>query len=469
MFATALLLLFPLPAFQEAAKAPEPKGPVTVFQVDRIEPLEGEPIPNGTVLVRNGVIEKMGQGLVVPKGAEVHDLRGQGSSLLPPLVLAHGDFLQRDSRGRGRYGRFRASDSLYLDEEDLPRLRKQGILLVGIDPPGTGIPGRTSVYTVEGAAPRPEALVGDLYLKMTLQRNSSSKNLLRSAIKDAEQAIEKEKKAREEWEKARKEWEEKQKAKAEKEKKEKKEGTAGDKGGEKGKDSRFAEGEDRGKKEGEKKKEEEKAPPEKFVPPKIDPDLLPVVEWLRKERVVQIWLNGAATWLHWKDLLGDRALPFETVLSFSRYSNANDYEEVLEKVAKASLWVFLPARLTFLPQTRNRVNLPADLAAAGGSLVLEPPYPDWRGVESWRQGVADLVRDGLDRTTALKAMTLEPAAALGQEEVVPALKAGAPATFMVLGGDPLDPTAKVEYLVREGRILYDREKTERKEKEEQER
>ncbi|MFQ5749126.1 MAG: hypothetical protein ACE5H3_06675 [Planctomycetota bacterium] len=464
MFATPLLLLFPLPAFQEAAKAPEPKGPVIVFQVDLIEPLEGDPIPNGTLLVRDGVIEKMGQGLVVPKGAEVHDLRGPGSSLLPPLVLAHGDFLQRDSRGRGRYGRFRASDSLYLDEEDLPRLRKQGILLVGIDPPGTGIPGRTSVYTVEGAAPRPDALVGDLYLKMTLQRNASSKKLLRSVIKDAEKAIEKEKKAREEWEKARKEWEEKQKARAEKEKKEKKEDQAGDKGGEKGKDPRSAEGEDGGKEEG-KKEKEEKAPPEKFVPPKIDPDLLPVVEWLRKERVVQIWLNGAATWLHWKDLLGDRDLPFETVLSFSRFSNSHDYEEVLEKMAKASLWIYVPSRLTFLPQTRNRINLPADLVAAGGSLILEPPYPDWKGVEAWRQGVADLVRAGLDRTAALKAMTLEPAAALGQEEILQALKPGAPATFMVLGGDPLDPTAKVDFLVREGRILFDREKTERKEQE----
>ncbi|HBF23690.1 MAG TPA: hypothetical protein DDW23_07745, partial [Planctomycetes bacterium] len=63
-----------------------PRGRALVFRVDRIETLGGETLENAVVLVREGVIEKMGRAVAIPDRAIVHDLRGSHSVLMPPLV-----------------------------------------------------------------------------------------------------------------------------------------------------------------------------------------------------------------------------------------------------------------------------------------------------------------------------------------------------------------------------------------------
>ncbi|KAA3604924.1 MAG: hypothetical protein DWQ01_20180 [Planctomycetota bacterium] len=459
MLAAALLLLIPLGSFQqEEAEEPTLYGRATAFRVDRIETLDGETLENATLVVRDGVIEKMGSAVLIPEQAEVHDLRGRGATILPPLVFSHANFLVEDNRRRGKYGRFRAVDSVRDPQDSLQELLEEGILLVGVDPPGSGVAGRTSVMTTAGEDGF-EVLVRDLHLKMTLDVNSSAKELIRSSLKAADQAIEKEKKAKEEWQKARKAWEEKQKAKQEAAKKEaEKKG----KEGEQGKPESSGGNGDKDKPKG--GKEEDKEPPKEFVPPKIDPNLVPVVEWIRQERLVQIWLDNASEWIHWVDLLGDRELPYEVVLRHSSWSSlpTQDFHEVLEEIQDAGVRVYVPAVLTAPPYTRYQVNLPADLAAGGSSLVLLPRNLSLRGVREWRVGLADLVREGMDRQTLLKAISTEAAAALGHEEMVAPLKVGGPATFTVFGGDVLDPVSKVDFVVRDGHVVYDRKKEEEK-------
>lgn len=446
------ILLAAATALQEpgapAVEPPEePGGPALVFRVDRVETLDGAALERATLVVRGGVIERMGEAVVLPERAKVHDLRGGRSTALPPLVVPSASFLVREPRGSGRNGRFRAVDSLWLREEDLPALLAQGVLLLGVDPPGSGIPGRTSVLEATAAHPRPLALVSDLHLKITLASEAASVELLRKALKDADEAIEKEKKAREEWEQARKAWEERQKAKEQEKKQEPK-----------------PEGQPQPPPGGqEERKEEEKPPPEKFEPPPIDPNLQPVVEWVRKQRVAQVWVADAAAWLHFLDVVRERDLAFEVVLS-----EVGNFHEVAAALGERKLRVAAPARIGFLPNTRIRVNLPAELAAAGARLVLSPPAgpgggPEWDVAVAdmmcaWRTGLADLVREGLDRGVALRAVTLEPAAAMGQEERVAPLKAGGPATFVVLDGDLLDATARVRFVLDRGEVVYDRDK-----------
>ncbi|HEX9793061.1 MAG TPA: hypothetical protein VGC54_03680 [Planctomycetota bacterium] len=452
-----------------AAKADAaPVGRATVYRVDRIETLDGEAMESATLVVRQGVIEALGKAVVVPTGAVVHDLRGGGSTLMPPYVLTHANWLQSDSRGNGRNARFLAADSLWLDDDALQPLREHGVLLVGVDPPGSGLPGRTSVLDADAAAPQPRARVRDLHLKVELDSNNRSKELLRKALEDADKAIEKEAKARTDWEKARKDWDEKQKkAAADKAAKdEKKPAEGGEATPKPGKDEG---GDD--KSSGKGKDAEEKAPPETFEPPTIEPDLVPVVEWVRKQRVAQIWVDDAAAWLHLLDVLGERELPWELV---AMHSSSTNLHEVLDALEKRGERVYLPARLSFLPFTRTRLNLPAELAARGVPLVLLPPATRGPGgfgrssaetnLHDWRAGVSELVRGGLDRGVALRAITLEAAAAIGQEEHVAALVAGGPATFVILDGDPLDATAEVQFLLREGKVLYDRAKEEKEER-----
>lgn len=454
MLLAALLIAAPAATLQKEPDATLPAAPsapaealrgrAEVWRLDKVETLDGKVLEDVTLVLREGLIEKLGQAVIVPDGARVHDLRGQGAVATPPLVLAHANFLVQDQRGAGNASRWRAVDSLWLAENWERDLLEAGVLIAGVDPPGIGLPGRTSVLAAGGGWPRPEALVNDLHLKLTLAASAQSKDLIRKALKDADEAIEKEKKAKAEWEKARAEWEKKQKEKAEKEK------AAKEAGGEAGKPEN-----------GKTQENEEKAPPEKFEPPAIAPDLQAVVEWVRQERLAQVWLGSAADWVHWQDVLGKRELPYELVL---RHALGQNFHEVSAALAAAKVRVDVPALIAFVPFTRIRVNLPAELVRAGlEHMILSPEADTLRGLTDWRTSVSRCVAEGLPRERALAAMSLEPALSMGQESQVQALKAGAPANFVIWSGDPLDPMARAVFVIRDGRIVYDRKREEAKE------
>lgn len=436
MFAALLLSALPLAAPQ----GDEPTGQATVYRLDHIETLAGKTLDNASIVVRDGIIERIGQAVIVPDHARVIDLRGTGAVAMPPFVLGQGErLLPGDARGSGSNGRYTAAGVYRADDDAMATLREAGILLVGLVPPGTGIPGRTSVVRSDASDLMEDALVRDLHLKMTIDMSKSSKDLLRKAFEGADQAIEKEEKARADWQKARKEWEEKQKAKAEEAKK--KEG----------------ESKDGGKSADDPKKQEEKEPPKEFTAPRVDPNIQPIVELVRKERVVQVWISSPGEWLHWLDVVGDREFAWEVVLD---HGGSTNLHEVADAIAGAGVRVFLPSRIANLPSTQLRVNLAAELHRAGvEKLVLLPSSGgSMNAVENWRVGLNDLVREGLDREAALRAISLEPAQSMGQEGLVAALEAGAPATFVILDGDPLNPLARVTHLVAEGEVVYDRAK-----------
>jgi hypothetical protein len=450
MMLATLLLMLPTapPVAQEPVR--EPVGRATVYRFDTVETLDGEALENVTVLVRDGIIERMGQAVVVPESAEIHDYRGSCKVAMPPLAITHAEFLMGDRRGGGRNGRFLAADSLWLEEDWAQDLLEEGVLLVGVDPPGGGIPGRSSVLLADDQVGKPEPLVADLHLKVMVPTSSSGKRLVRDGLKAADQAIETEAKARANWEKARADWEAAQKKKEE-------EAKDAEEDGDGGQDAAAQDGNGNG--EGQAADGEE--PPKEFVAPKMDPNIEPLVDWVRSERVAQIWLRSASDWLHWQDLLGERELPYELVL---RHGGSQNFHEVVAPIAATGLRVDVPASITFLPYTRTRVNLAAELVAAGlEKLVLSPPSSSLAGLRSYRLAVAQVVGEGLDRGIALRAMSLEPAASLGQEERLTALKVGAPATFVVWSGDPLDPMAEALLVLSEGEILYDRVKAEKEE------
>lgn len=440
----SMLLLMPtaLPVAQEPTR--DPVGRATVYRFDTIETLDGEALKNVTMLVRDGIIERMGQAVVVPDNAEVHDYRGTGKVAMPPFALTHADFLHSDRRGGGRNARFLAADSLWLAEDWANDLLEEGILMVGIDPPGNGMPGRTSVLLADDQVGVPNPLVADLHLKVDVKGSSSSKRLVRDGLKAADKAIKNEEKAKADWEKARADWEAAQKKKAE-------EAEAAKKKGEK--PAAAQDGNGKGK--------DDKEPPKEFTAPKMDPNIEPLVDWVRKERVAQIWLGSAADWLHWQDLLGERELPYQIVL---RHGNSQNFHEVVDQIAATGLRVDVAAGISYLPYTRTRVNLPAELKAAGvEKMILSPRSTNLTGIQSFRLSVAQVVAAGLDRDIALRGMTLEPAASMGQEELIAPLAVGAPATFVIWSGDPLDPMTEAMQVLSEGEVLYDRVKAEKEE------
>ena len=441
------LLLSTLP-FALPQEGDDPVGKATIYHLDTIETLEGEALKNASILVRDGIIERIGASLIVPDHAKVVDLRGTGATAMPPLVLSHAGFFDSESRGRGRFGKYRAVDAVHPDEDSLQELREMGVLLVGVDPPGAGIAGRTSILRSDMENFLADAVVRDLHLKLSIDISKTSKDVLRKALDDADKAIEKEKKAFTDWEKARADWKKKQEEKKKAEEEAKKNG-----GGEKPPTS--AQGNGNGQ-QGTGKKEE-KAPPETFTAPQMDPNLTPIVEWIRQERVAQIWLDTPGEWLHWKDVIEERELAWEVVLSHSTSSN---FHEIAKDLAESGVRVYVPSRISFLPSTRLRNNLPLLLSKAGvKNMVLTPMRSNTlQAVKDWRVGLSDLVREGLDRATALSAISVEPAKSMGQAEKVAPLTAGGTASFVIMDGDPLDPFSEVVYLVAAGDVLYDRAK-----------
>lgn len=72
----------------------------------------------------------------------------------------------------------------------------------------------------------------------------------------------------------------------------------------------------------------------------------------------------------------------------------------------------------------------------------------------WQLGTC--VRNGIDRKTALEALTVVPARLLGLEEQVGSLAEGKLGNLQILTGDPFAATTWVETVVLEGEVVYQR-------------
>jgi len=125
--------------------------------------------------------------------------------------------------------------------------------------------------------------------------------------------------------------------------------------------------------------------------------------------------------------------------------------------------VVLPLSLTWReedPATgrHDEVGVAGVFAAAGVPFALRN-NPDASFAERflWYQA-ALCVRQGVDRATALRAITLEAARALGLEGEVGSIAPGKAADLLVLSGDPLSATTHVERVLLEGEVVYEREK-----------
>ena len=78
----------------------------------------------------------------------------------------------------------------------------------------------------------------------------------------------------------------------------------------------------------------------------------------------------------------------------------------------------------------------------------------------WYQA-ARCVREGLPRAAALEAITLAPARMLGVGELVGSLEPGKLADVLVLSGDPLSATTHVEQVLIAGQVVYRRDQDHR--------
>jgi imidazolonepropionase-like amidohydrolase len=70
-----------------------------------------------------------------------------------------------------------------------------------------------------------------------------------------------------------------------------------------------------------------------------------------------------------------------------------------------------------------------------------------------RERLAELVRWGLTRKSAIESLTINPARVLGLEKKLGTMEKGKDADLVFLDGDPLDPQAKVTRVMILGRFV----------------
>lgn len=424
-----------------------------VIKAGRVITLAGKEYIGGEIVLVDGKIRLVGKDLEYPKSAKVIDARRE--VVMPGMIHPRTRWQLPSYSRSGVHADRSPTQEIYLDEIDFQPLLQAGFTAVCFYPAGTGIPGAGVVFRTAGKQEQRE--LGRAYLRVTMSSPGRDKKGLRGAVEKARKEIEK-------VEKARKAWEEKQK-KAKQEAAKKKPPAKDDKPAPKEKDEpdedKDQDKDDKGdtpeKKEDPKAKPKpEEKKPETFTPPKIDPSVKPLVDWIRDKKGPPLLfeLSRASDLRHLDDVL-KQASELPGTLLYLAGSYSSDYHYVVEDLGERKALVVVYPRIGQLPYTVVRYNLPAELARAGCTVALPPGTDSTSELKRLRTRLAELVRAGLPREDALKAVTLNAAKVLGMEDRLGTIEKGKDADVIFLDGDPLATETQITRVMTLGEIVWE--------------
>lgn len=118
--------------------------------------------------------------------------------------------------------------------------------------------------------------------------------------------------------------------------------------------------------------------------------------------------------------------------------------------------VILPPAIDRRPNSADRINMPRMLSEKkiGFALSLSLGQSDFRVNQPTPLfGVGMLIRAGLNRQDAIKALTIEPAKLIGMDKEVGSLEVGKKADLLVFGEDPFSATAEIEQIYVSGELV----------------
>jgi imidazolonepropionase-like amidohydrolase len=123
--------------------------------------------------------------------------------------------------------------------------------------------------------------------------------------------------------------------------------------------------------------------------------------------------------------------------------------ELAEELAEKDIPISFGPVLPFMGRDDPALEGPVRLAELGGSVSFHQDHPD--GPQYFlRQTAALFVRKGMPESTALRALTLEPAGIFRLDDRIGSLEAGKDADFIVLDGPPLEWSSRVHQVYIEG-------------------
>jgi hypothetical protein len=429
-------LLLSLAAASPAGEQTAPLPSLFAIRVGRAETIAKGTLQHAVILVEDGKIVKIGEDLPVARGIPVLDRPDW--VVMPGLVNAYSRISLEGEAGEEFNPEVKASAELYADSDELKEVVKYGVTTLGLYPAGSGICGQAVAIRPLGKSNADLVLADSCYLKIVLRASPSSKKALQDGFKKADDYADKEKKAKEKWDKE----QEKKKGKKKEEPKPEEQ-----KGGDEKKD--------------EQKPEEKKdAGSDAYVPPDVDPKTQPFLDLRAGKLRALVSIQSAAEYLHLIDAIGKETFAFDLRLPLLRESDLfyvldkKTYELDVDGIGDKKLRCVLEPLLTVHPGTMRTRNLALELNKAGAKIVFVPrseTSPDHR---NWLANVGEVVNAGLDRCTALRALTLEPAMMLGVDKRLGSLEKEKDANMLFFSGDPLEPASKLEAVMLEGRIVF---------------
>jgi hypothetical protein len=183
---------------------------------------------------------------------------------------------------------------------------------------------------------------------------------------------------------------------------------------------------------------------------KPDERTAPLVRFLRGELPGVVAVSTAAEILHFWQVL-DGFAEFKPAVVFLASSDA---WKAAEELGRRKARVLLRPEIVFAPFTRDRVNPAAELARAGARVGLVPAGDAGEALEAHLFRVAELVKHGLPRDAALRAITSAPAEFLGLEKRLGAIEKGRDADLLLFDGDPLAAGARLRRVFLGGREIF---------------
>lgn len=133
------------------------------------------------------------------------------------------------------------------------------------------------------------------------------------------------------------------------------------------------------------------------------------------------------------------------------------FEAIRDLDPKTHVAILAP-RIDFVPNTRDRVNIPKFLSEKEMPFAfsLSLGQSEFRvQLDTPLFAVSSLVHNGLSRQKALEALTMMPAKLVGVDGEVGSLEVGKKANFLILDGDPFAATTSIQSAYVEGKQIYE--------------
>ncbi len=403
----AILMLLamgsPAGAPAEAQPAGQPAAPrVLAVRGATVHTAAGAPMANATILVRDGKIVSVGRDVAVPSGATI--IEAAGRVIIPGMIDEHSHIGARPTDLNDRPmiigPQHRFIDALDLNDPDFKDAVSGGVTTV-ITGPGSGenVSGQAIVLKTFGNALATRLLTdkGGMKFAMGPKRTDAYPSTSMGVAANLRQYLIR----TQEYMAAVKRWED---------------------GGRSG------------------------------APPARDLGYEAMAEVLSKRLRVRAHVHSATdvmTLLRLKDEFG-----FDLTLHHS-----TEAYKVAPEIAKRGVSAVVLPLGPRIGVTDDAMEGPATLFRAGVKIALHTDHPVIN--QKWLRLCAALaMRYGLPEDEALKAITINVAEIARVSDRVGSLQAGKDADFVVLNGPWYEPASRVELVVGDGEVVYDRTRAE---------